>query len=242
MKKGLIISVIGVFFIVVVAMVFTAEAVEVNLYLDTAPNAYGSPDWPSYLEETYANIFDGTFVNQTHSNNPANVGTLNYDTLDYMVYSFGDLGNRLHSFYFIKDETVESLDGRFQVSIEYEYDGIWSNPYEEYGWGEWLQPSSWINYDGDNDGITDGVIGSMGNALWGAYGYNTDTPEAWEALAADIVDAEMYLGDTRFFARLDGVEYELRAEHAPVPEPATILLLGIGFGFAGVFKKRFLKK
>ena len=83
-----------------------------------------------------------------------------------MVYSFGDLGKRLHAFYYIPGETTASLADRFQVSIEYWYDGVWYNPYEEYHWGEWVMPSSWVNYDGDGNGSIDGVMGSMGNALW----------------------------------------------------------------------------
>jgi hypothetical protein len=202
----------------------------VDLYLDTAPNASGSSLWPAFRDAAYADIAAGTFVNQEHSNIAANEGTLNYDVSDYMVYSFGDLGNRLHAFYFIPGVTTADLaGGRFQVSIEYEYNGVWYNPYEEYGWGEWVTPGSWINYNG-------GVIGSMGNALWGAYGYSSDTPEAQAALTADLADAEKYLGDTRFLARLDGVEYELRAHHdaTAVPEPGMQILLILSGGALGL--------
>lgn len=175
----------------VLVMVFgvfsAANADTVNLYLDTAPNASGSPAWPAFRDAAYASIFNGTFINQANSNNSGNMGTLNYDVTDYMVYSFGDLGNRLHAFYWIPDATVESLSGRFQVSIEYNYAGTWYNPYEQYGWGEWVTPGSWINYNG-------GVIGSMGNAFWGAYGYTSETPEALAALSNDLLDAENYLG------------------------------------------------
>jgi len=215
----------------------TVHAGPVELYLDTAPNASGSPSWPAFRDASYASIYDDNFVNQAHSSNAANIGTLNYEVADYLVYSFGDLGKRLHAFYYIPGETTTTLSSRFQVSIQYNYNGVWYNPYQEYGWGEWVTPSSWVNYDGDGDGITDGVMGSMGNALWGAYAYSSGTPEAYAALASDMADGENYLGNTRFFARLDNTTYELQALHS-VPEPATILLIGLGLvGLAGTRRR-----
>ena len=211
----------------VAIVVSSVNAGPVELYLDTAPN--GGSAYTTFRAAAEDAIFNDTFVNQANSNDAANVGTLNYAIEDYTVYSFGDLGNRLHAFYYIPGETVADLDGRFQVNIEYEYDGVWENPYVEYGWGEWLQPGSWIDYDGDNDGTVDGVMGSIGNALWGAYEYSEDTPEAQAMLASDLVDFENYTGNTRFLTRLDGVAYELTALHtAAIPEPATMAILGLG--------------
>jgi hypothetical protein len=226
MKKLMCIS-------IVLLAASTLSASAVQLYLDTAPNPIGS-----FRSAAEAAIYNGTFVNQANSNDPANAGTLNYSVDDYMVYSFGDKGSRLHAFYYIPGETIATLSGRFQVSIEYEYDGVWYNPYEDYGWGEWVTPGSWINYDGNNDLIIDGVMGTMGNALWGAYGYTTDTPEAQAVLAAELIDAENYLGNTQFLARLDGVTYELTALHtAAIPEPTTMMLLGLGGLLCRKFKK-----
>ena len=107
----------------VLVMIFgfmsTANADSVNLFLDTAPNASGSPDWAPFRDAAYASIYNNVFVNQAHSFNATNIGTVKYEAEDYMVYSFGDLGKRLHAFYYIPGQTTASLDGRFQVSIEY---------------------------------------------------------------------------------------------------------------------------
>jgi hypothetical protein len=218
----------------VLAMVFGvlafAHADPINFYLDTSPNAYGSPDWGTFRDAAYGKLYNNTFTNQEHSFNAGNQGTLKYEAEDYMVYSFGDFGKRLHNFYYVPGETTATLATKnFQVAIFYQQEGVWESAYKPYYGTDWLTPSSWINYDGNNDGITDGVMGTMGNALWGAYGYTTDTPEARAALALDLQYVRDYIGDTRFMVRFDGNEYELRALHmAAVPIPGALVLLGAG--------------
>jgi hypothetical protein len=228
---GALMIVLGVFSV--------ANADPVNLYLDSTPN---DGTRPAFFDATRAAIYNGTMVNQAHSFNPADVGTLKYEAEDYMVYSFGNGGTRLHAYYYVPNETVASLNGRFQVSILYNDAGVWKNPYQEYGWGEWVTPGSWVNYDGNNDGTTDGVMGSMGNAFWGAYepiAYTVDSPEARAALANDLQYARDYLGNTQFMARLDGVTYTLTAEHTPnVPLPSTVILLGSGLAGLAFYRRR----
>lgn len=212
----------------------------VTMYLDTAPNAYGSPAWIPFRDGAYQKLYDETFVHQQHSTNPANRGTINYEALDYLVYSFGDLGKRLHVFYYIPGQTVDSLRGRLHASILYQEDGVWKDAYAEAGWGTWVAPSSLINYDGNNDGRIDGVMGTIGMAMWGAYGHYVDTPEARQALANDLNWVRAHIGNTQFRLRLDSAQIcSIEAVHVPIPIPSSLILIGSGLvGLIGM-KKRF---
>ncbi len=138
---------------------------DVQLFVDSAPNVYGSPDWPGWWAATKADVAGGSFTNMRTGLHP---GTLDADPYDFIVYSTGDLGKRLHWIYWVPGETTASLDGRFEVRFAIDWDGVtyaW-----DYGIGDWvdlsvdpnagwIQPSSWEHYSG-------GVIGSFGMAWW----------------------------------------------------------------------------
>ncbi len=205
-----------------------SEAIVINLYVDGAPNVYGSPDWEAWKTNAYSNAAAGTFINMENSLNPANSGTNNFEVDDSVVYSFGDLGRRLHFIYWVPNETIASLEAAsFEVSIFYDWDGVTYDYYGDYGWGTWVQPTSWEAYNG-------GVIGSGGFAWWGAYGVNTP-----EAVAADIDHWDTHQGNVMFYARTNGgPSTMITAYHTPVPEPSTFILLGIGAAGLVLYRRR----
>lgn len=141
----------------------STTSMAVQLYVDSAPNVYGSPDWTPWWNQTKSNVVAGGFVNLRTGTYP---NSLRIDPYDEIVYSTGDLGKRLHWIYWLPGKDKESLNGLFQVKWVIDWDGdAWT-----YDWGSndwaldnpnvgWVQPGSWENYSG-------GVIGSFGFAWW----------------------------------------------------------------------------
>ncbi|HEX9022787.1 MAG TPA: PEP-CTERM sorting domain-containing protein [Geobacteraceae bacterium] len=208
-------------FIVAICVVLGSmgAAHAVSLYVDAAPNAYGSPDYAGWWNNAKSSVDSGSFINMQHSANSANAGTTNFEMQDAVVYSFGDLGKRLHFIYWLPGETIDSLQGRFAISMDYVWDGVTHDFYREYYGETWLEPTRWENYNG-------GVIGTAGFAWWGAYDTNTQAE-----LDSNLAEWDPLQGNIIMHVRLDGEISTITAYHpAPVPEPSTAALIGAGLG------------
>lgn len=216
------------FLVLVVTISTSARATSINLNVDSAPNVFGSPDWTPWWDAARTEAINGTFVNMANSQNPANSGITNFDIRDTVVYSFGDLGRRLHFVYWVPNETIASLTAKnFEVGLDYVWDGVF---YNDYFGSEWVTPSSWIEQAG-------GVIGSGGFAWWGAFGVNTQ-----EALDNDIKAWTPLQGDITFRARVSGEPIvSLTVHHNVVPDVGAsglLLIISLGALFAGRIKMK----
>ncbi|MBN2012513.1 PEP-CTERM sorting domain-containing protein [candidate division KSB1 bacterium] len=230
-----------VIFFLTVGTVTISKAQVTSLYVDVAPNVYGSPNWEPWWQQTKNDVVAGSFSNMRSGTYP---GTLTMDPYDEIVYSTGDLGKRLHWIYWLEGATISNLTGNFQVKRIIDWggtnwttlaDGSWALDASDVGW---LTPASWEEYSG-------GVIGSLGFAWWAtdddALPYNSHGNAYDETNQADIDALRDMLFEYQTFAT--GMVRWRNDENSEwqeslltvqvVPEPSTVLMLGLGLlGFA----------
>lgn len=224
-----------------------ANAVE--LYVDTAPNVYGSPAWAPWWSATKTDVVGGTFQNMRSGAHPDSTWMTPYEEI---VYSTGDLGHRLHWIYWAPGQTVASLDGLFEVKWVIDWGGdAWTTDAGG-GWvldsptDGWGQPGAtrWEDYAG-------GTIGSFGFAWWstdndappldtGGNIYDEVDQADIDALAAQVAAAQTYaLGMVRYRASVNDpwtAGPTLKVNLAP--EPVTLALAGAGLLVAGWSRRR----
>lgn len=213
--------------IVAMAVAGTSYAGTVNLFVDSAPNVYGSPNWAPWWASAKTDVVNGSFTNMRTGTYP---GTNFANPLDFIVYSDDDLGKRVHWIYWIPNETTTSLQNRFQVKFAIDWAGddlTWDWNVNNWALDEpekgWVQPGSWENY---NDGTNQGVIGSFGFAFWA----QPDSSQKY-ALAADILQNQTYLNGLYRIrddinSSWDGGNLNLTV--IPLPASALMSLAGLG--------------
>lgn len=233
--------------------------------VDSGPNIYGSPQWATWWASTQQDVVTGNFQDM-RSSVLGTPGDLFMDPYDEMVYSTGDLGNRLHWVYWIEGASKDQLNGLFEVRFVFDWDGI---DYT-YDWGTssyvapdanagWSQPGSWVDYsyvDSNTNTTHTGVIGTFGFAWWPgdneALPYSTDG-NAYNETNQDDIDAfRDVLFDYQTFARgevryrdsitdswtIETLQVNLQPSVVPVPAAAWMGFLGIGM----IAARRRLKK
>jgi hypothetical protein len=235
--------------ITVLASLLPATAMAMPmLYVDSAPNVYGSSAWAPWWSNTKTDVMGGTFTNMRTGLVP---GTTRFHPLDEIVYSTMDLGKRLHWIYWLPGETLTGLEGRFQVKwvIDYYGDdwtyegGSWAADAPEVGWS---QPSSWEEVSGS------GVIGSFGFAWWatddettpfdtGGSPYDEVDMADVNALAADVFTFQTFArGYIRYRPDVnsDWVTSELQVDIVPEPTSLMLIVAGGATALAGLRRRR----
>ena len=204
----------------------SAMADSVTWGVDAAPNIYASTSgYDVWKAEADTKISSGTFVNMENGHNSANLGTTNYDALDYLVYRTDPYGTRLTALYFIEGVKIADLKGKLQIGMTLDYlDDPYNNPaLHAYG-EEWVDPNFANLVE-----INGGVVGAMGMAL--------EVPKA--DLLDEAAKLPSYHSYTAFNIRIfDDVTGEWNTfgmtanlNAAVVPTPSAALA---GFGLMGI--------
>ncbi len=224
----------------VVALVVSVNAAGITptLVADTAPNAYGSPNYGPWWSQAKADVTAGTFINMRSGAHP---GTPYFEPVEEIVYSTGDLGKRLHWIYWVPNKTISELQ---QCNFQVNWMVDWEGKNYVYDWNAydlveadldvngvptngWIQPSRWEEYNG-------GVVGTFGFAWWAyddladplstdANPYNETDDADIEELAQQIRQYQTHVTGYIRWNCGSGWEYQtLRLQ--VVPEPGTIML------------------
>ncbi|RJR16535.1 MAG: PEP-CTERM sorting domain-containing protein [Nitrospiraceae bacterium] len=224
----------------------------VDLYVDSAPNVFGSPNWAPWWSQTKSDIVGGSMTNLRTATYP---GTNIVDPYDFIVYSTGDLGKRLHFAYWLPGESISNLStGLFEVKWSVDWDGETCTTDAGGNWipdasnSGWVQPTRWEAYD---DGTNAGVIGSMGFAYWasdndalpnGTDGnpYNETNQADIDALRSATLASQTFIkGEVRYRTATTEEWQNTSLQVNVVPEPVSSALFLVGAATLGF--RRFRK-
>ena len=227
-------------------LLFATSHAAAELYVDSAPNVYGSPDWAPWWNATKTDVAAGTFQNM-RSGDLGTPNVLQMTPYDEIVYSTGDLGKRIHWIYWLPGETTAGLDGRFEVKWVVDWAGAnWT--YEGGGWAldgpevGWSQPVNWENYD---DGASTGVIGSLGFAWWasddhalpgdtGGTAYDETDQADIDALRETVLNNQTFATGYIRIKDAPGGDWQVTQLTVDVvPVPGAVLLGMLGLSVAG---------
>lgn len=245
-------KVLSIVCLIMLLLISVSVAEAVDLYVDSAPNVYGSSNWAPWWTQTKADIVGGTMTNLRTGTYP---GTNTVDPYDFIVYSTGDLGKRLHFAYWLPGETVANLSANslFEVKWSVDWDGENWTTDNTGNWvadapdAGWKQPSNWENYNS-------GVIGSMGFAYWATDNdalpnstdgnpYNETNQADIDALRASTLASQTFVkGEVRYRASGSDPWQNTTMQVAVAPEPISLTLFIVGGALLGVRSFRKMKK
>ena len=225
-----------------VCLAVPAAADSVSVYVDSAPNAYGSPDFAPWRASAFQKASDGTFINMEGD---AFAGTTKFAATDALVYSYGDLGSRLHFVYFVDGVTKADLADNLEVRMSYDWDGV---TYYDFGAGGSFVTPNFANLVE----INGGVAGTFGDAFWPVAG-DAEPTNVFDAADIASVASVMYQyqtfwkGEVRVREGENSAWQEVSltaalADPSAVPLPATawtgMVLMGAIGGYRGLRRRR----